>query len=464
MSSKIPNRIKQALSLRLTWYFGLFTLAGFVLFGATYASLSSYLRHQDRRTLATELAALADGYHRGGLQAIQDKIAAQDRAGAAPFFVRIVAPDRTSVFVHFPPQWDEAFDLDRLSRVDAAESWVEIPSKDPEEQETLEITGTRLSDGTSLQVGLNSEGRLDLLEQIRNALAVAMIGVIAISLAAGAFLAVRALRPLRDLLAVLRSITATGALDARAPVAGTGDELDELSRLFNTLLGRIELLIAGMRDTLDTVAHDLRTPMTRLRGTAEMALRSNAPPDQLREALATCIEESDQILAMLNTLMDISEAETGAMKLDLEPVNIREVVERIVALYGDVAAEKNIGVAVAVPPDLAIASDRNRMLQVLANLIDNAVKYTPRNGRIEIAAALDQGRIVIAVTDTGAGIPADELPRIWDRLFRGAASRSQRGLGLGLSFVKAIVQAHRGSVEAVSLGAQGSRFTISLPT
>lgn len=302
MSSKVPNRIKQALGLRLTWYFGLFTLAGFVLFGATYASLSSYLRHQDRRTLATELAELADGYRRGGLQAIRDKIAAQDRAGAAPFFVRIVAPDRTSVFVHVPPQWDEAFDLDRLSRVDAAESWVEIPSKDPEEQETLEITGTRLSDGASLQVGLNSEGRLDLLEQIRNALAVAMIGVIAISLAAGALLAVRALRPLRDLLAVLRSITATGALDARAPVAGTGDELDELSRLFNTLLGRIELLIAGMRDTLDTVAHDLRTPMTRLRGTAEMALRSNAPPDQLREALATCIEESDQILAMLNTL------------------------------------------------------------------------------------------------------------------------------------------------------------------
>lgn len=459
MSLKVRSPVWKTLSLRLSWYFSLVTLGGLALFVTTYVSLSYTLHHRDQEAIRSELEDYADTYRRGGVDAIRQKIEAGNRIGATPFFVRVVSAE--SEYSYLPRQWDEEFDLDLLASYGIdAEPWISIPSED---KESLEIASERLADGVLLQVGLNTEGRLDLLELFRNTFAFAMILVVVMGLAGGAFLARRALQPLRELLSLLRTIVSTGALNSRAPVTGTRDELDELSRLFNIMLDKIKLLIEGMRNALDNVAHDLRTPMTRLRGMAEVALRADVPPEQLREALANCIEESERILAMLNTLMDISEAETGTLKLELKPVNVSKLVEHVVELYSHVAEEKEIVIATAVPQELTLFADRNRMVQVLANLVDNAVKYTSHGGRVEISAASRARDIVITVGDTGIGIPPEEQTKIWDRLYRGDQSRSQRGLGLGLSLVKAIVQAHRGSVEVASDGGAGSRFIVSLP-
>lgn len=453
------NRARKTLSLRISGYFSLIMLSGLAIFGLTYVSLSYILQHKDREAIRSELTEYAHEYRRGGVDAIKRRVETETHTGASPFFVRVTGIQNE--FSYIPSHWDEEFNLDLLTNVDNdAESWIIIPSEDKEE---LEIASERLADGALLQVGLNSEGRLDFLELFRNTLAVVMILVVIMGFAGSTFLTRRALQPLRNLLSLLRSIVSTGALNSRAPITGTGDELDELSRLFNIMLDKIKLLITGMRNALDTVAHDLRTPMTRLRGIAEMALRANLPAEQLREALANCIEESDRILAMLNTLMDISEAETGALKLDIEPVNVSQLVEHVVELYDHVAEEKEIKITTAVPQDLTLCVDRNRILQVLANLLDNAIKYNSRGGRVEIMAAPQLQHIIITVADTGMGIPPEDLTKIWDRLYRGDKSRSQRGLGLGLSLVKAVVQAHRGSVEVASESVCGSRFTVSLP-
>jgi signal transduction histidine kinase len=193
-----------------------------------------------------------------------------------------------------------------------------------------------------------------------------------------------------------------------------------------------------------------------------MALAGPPSIDRYREALADCVEESDRVLVMLNTLMDISEAESGALLLRRDEVHLPDVVQRAVDLYRDVAEAKGVVLAMSTPHDVVVTADAMRLEQVAANLIDNAVKYTPAGGRVDVEAWQDDGRAFLQVRDTGIGIPADELPQIWDRLFRGDASRTERGLGLGLSLVRAVVKAHGGTVDATSQPGKGSVFTVTL--
>jgi signal transduction histidine kinase len=175
------------------------------------------------------------------------------------------------------------------------------------------------------------------------------------------------------------------------------------------------------------------------------------------------VEETDRVLVMLNTLMDISEAESGTMPLSREPVRVPDVVARAADLYRDVADAKGVTLTFEPTDSVVVAGDRVRLEQVAANLIDNAVKYTPAGGRVVVTVGREAARAVIRVRDTGRGIPPDELPSIWDRLFRGDFSRAERGLGLGLSLVKAVVEAHGGTVDVHSQLNQGSTFTVSLP-
>jgi signal transduction histidine kinase len=175
------------------------------------------------------------------------------------------------------------------------------------------------------------------------------------------------------------------------------------------------------------------------------------------------VEESDRLLTMLNTLMDISEAETGTLTLALEPVNISALLDDAVDLYREVAEEKALTVKTSAPQDLWVQADRHRLRQVVANLLDNAIKYTPPGGHIDCIAYHAETQAVLIVEDTGMGIAVEEIPKIWERLYRGDRSRTHRGLGLGLSLVKAVVQAHGGTVEVSSTPGAGSRFTLVLP-
>jgi signal transduction histidine kinase len=213
------------------------------------------------------------------------------------------------------------------------------------------------------------------------------------------------------------------------------------------------------------VAHDLRTPIARLRGRAEQALLGPPDADAYREALEDTVEEADRVSALLTTVMDISEAEAGAMRLARERLDVARVLQDTAALYEDVAEEKGLTLTLdPVPEGLEVNADYARLRQALANLVDNAVKYTPAGGRVTIGAREDGASVSIEVRDTGPGIPADQQPRIWERLYRGDAGRHERGLGLGLSLVKAVVEAHRGTADVVSTPGAGSTFRISLPT
>jgi signal transduction histidine kinase len=464
MSSSPPERTRPALGLRLAiWYAAIFVVSSLALIAITYGLLAASLRQYDREIIESTLVRYATAYRAGGVEGLAGAIR-RDQTGASyePLFVRAVGPFRDVMYLSPQTEW-RRFDASQLATpaLSGQQSWAMLGSG--ADGELLEVASVRLTDGTLFQVGKSTARRQALLRRFRFLLLVEFVSLVVIGLAGGAAFTASALRPLTHLSETVREIMRTGRVQSRVPARRSGDALDELGVQVNAMLDRIESLIAGMRGALDNVAHDLRTPMMRLRSIAETALQSRDDPGALREALADCLEESDRVVAMLNTLMDISEAETGTMRLQRERVNLAELVRQAVELYEEVAEDAQVTLENQAAGDLWIDVDRIRMRQVIVNLLDNAVKYTPPGGRVTIGAEQVQGAVMLFVQDTGIGIPEEEVPRIWERLYRGDKSRSERGLGLGLSLVKAIVEAHGGRVAVTSELGAGSRFDLHLP-
>jgi signal transduction histidine kinase len=465
MFSRLREGLVRTFGARIAlWYFTLFAAGALLVLLVAGLLLQASLARRDRDAVMASLVRYTDAYRRGGV-AVLDRLIAADRAAGTyePVFVRVIAGGRVRM-LSMPVEWGR-FDLDALVTPRVGSTTFQRLS---DGRTGLEIASVQLVDGTVFQVGRSTAARDAVLDRYRETGLLLTGAVVLLGLSGGLVLTARALRPLQELTATLLRILQTGSTSERVPVRGTDDPLDALGALVNRMLERIDRLVQGMRSTLDNVAHDMRTPITRLRGTAEMALQSARTADEYRDALADCVEEADRVSAMLDALMDLAEAETGAMRLQREPVAVDAVVRDAAALYEAVADDKGVALVVDVAPgDWTITGDRARLMQVFANLIDNALKYTSAPGHVSVlvraAASGTTEGVDVIVTDTGAGIAADDLPRIWERLYRGDASRSERGLGIGLSLVRAIVDAHRGDAAVQSEPGKGSRFRVWLP-
>jgi signal transduction histidine kinase len=272
-----------------------------------------------------------------------------------------------------------------------------------------------------------------------------------------------ALRPLRRTVTVMRHIVRTGDWAARVQAPRGKGEMRDLAEAFNAVLERQHCLVESLRQSLDSVAHDLRTPLTRLQASAESGLGRTERASAAHEALTDCLEEAHRVKATLDTLLDVAEAEAGAIRLSLEPIRPAELLAEVAELYEFTAEEKHARIEVREPAAGEFTGDRVRLRRALANLVDNALKYLGDGRRIVLSVEIGEREITLRVEDDGIGVPVEDLPRIWDRLFRSDRSRSAPGMGLGLSLVKAIVEAHGGRVEAASAPGRGSVFSLCLP-
>lgn len=443
------------------WYTGLFLVSTIGLIGLCYALLASSLQQRDQEIIASSMSRYLSEYRRSGLEGLDRVIASDAQASQHErLLVRVVDRGAAALFVSMPADW-RGIDITTLDRAGEETGFVVIEGIGSDA--SLEVQSVRFRDGTLFQVGKSTENRREILRRFRTIVGWIVIPALVVALIGGSFLTSRALRPVRELTETVQEIVRTGRLATRVPVRQSGDPLDELSSLFNGMLDRIESLMGAMRGSLDNVAHDLRTPMTRLRNVAEAALQGPDDRESYREALADCLEESERVVAMLSTLMDISEAETGSMQLALESVPVRAILDEAREMYADLAEEKQVKLSVDAPVDVTVTADPNRLRQVIFNLVDNAVKYTNAGGEVVLTVTTEGDAVLIRVRDTGIGIPAHEVSRIWDRLYRGDKSRSERGLGLGLSLVKAIIQAHGGTVEVQSAPGEGTTIELRLP-
>jgi heavy metal sensor kinase len=461
----------RSLSFRLvTWYAGLLTVV-FVLLGIlTLIFLRHYLEAnvldiQQRRAhqIADTIVAAAS---RTGDEAVGRQIEDLYSPEANDRFIRVTRGDGRVLYASGAPK-DGSFDPRQVPAPGGGRDG-DLLRKEILPGGSLLIAARYYVAADSsrylVEVGTSSDRTDATVRQVLLILGVGLPIAVSVAVAGGFVLVRRALRPVDRLSRKAADIT-HHSLSERLPVVRTGDELERLSLSLNLMISRLEDAINSSKQFVADASHELRTPLAVLRGELESLAQDAQLKVQTREGLGSMLEEVDRLAEIVEGLLALSRLDTGEGKAEWVRFDLAELVVTTADQMGLLAEDKNITVASESSSPVMIQGDRARLKQVVVNLLDNAIKYTPNGGRITLKISQDNGYAVLDVTDDGVGIPADALPHVFKRFFRvdGSRSRDQGGAGLGLSIVKSICDAHGAKVEVSSAPGLGSHFRIRQP-
>lgn len=459
------RRLRRTLAFRLTLrYAAIFTASSLLAFLFFYLQIASILRERTDEELRDDIEEFSVLLGEKGIEEVKRTMILEAKNdGEKDVFYRLLS--RSGEILGS----SELFFWGELSVNQAA---LQELARNPKPVfETLRIEGRRhqarsiyapLGPDTILQIGLSLEDNDEFLAEFRKIFGATIALVMVLAGILGWFMARHALANVEEITRTARAISASD-LEQRVPITGQAEEIDRLATTFNGMLDRIQALVTETKEMTENIAHDLRSPITRIRGLAEMALTQSKALADYEAAAASTVEDCDRLLDMINTMLFISQTEATAGKLSTEEVDVGHMVRQACELFQPVAEDKGVDLVVEVAAEVKVHGVLQGLQRMLANLIDNALNYTPSPGTVTVSVKGDEKSGIIAVADTGVGIAREELPHIFRRFYRGDRSRSKPGTGLGLTLVEAVVHAHRGQIEVNSTPNIGTTFSITLP-
>lgn len=465
MSLKKRISLHRTLAFRLTiWYAGIFSLSSCVAFLLFYLLITTFMREQTDQELLGQVNRFAILLSAEGVESVQGAVLVEAQAaGVKKVFFRflsrngrVFSSSNMAYWKHIPVAEKAIRELLGTGRPVLETNTI------PDHPDKIRVLYALISSDIILQVGQTMESQARFLAAFKGIFISTMTLLILVAAGLGWFMARRAVSGVEAVTRTARKISA-GTLEERVPVKGRGDEIDQLALTFNQMLDRIQTLLTEIKEMTDHLAHDLRSPLTRIRGHAEVTLTTARSLKEYETMAAGTIEECDRLLDMINTMLLVSKTETGVHTLSAEKIDLTALVREACELFSPTAEDKGVHLQGDLPGESRVWGDTRMIQRMVANLLDNAIKYTPAGGAVTIALREKEGRQVITVEDTGIGIFPEELPRIFERFYRGDRSRSQEGSGLGLSLARAIARAHGGDLTAASVPHQGSTFTVTLP-
>ncbi len=470
MSSKPRNRIQHTLAFRLTfWYACIFIISSLVTFTVFYFFITTVLRNQTDQEMKKQAGVFSSMLAVNDLETVERVAMLEAQAsGEKKFFFRLLYPTGVAFSSSNMSYWENIginrSAINRLVRENQpVYETVTIAGRQPGVRVMYDLLGA----GIIIQLGQAMENQSRFVELFKKLFLATISGLVVLAALIGWLLARHAVAGVRAVTHTARNI-ADGTLDQRVPVKGRGDEIDQLATTFNQMLDRIQTLVTNIREMSDNIAHDLRSPITRIRGMAEIALTTNKSMKELEDMAGGTIEECDRLLDMINTMLFISKTEAGVGPLEVIDLDLAAVVRDACELFQPVAEDKEIRVSCTVPKTCWVRGDIRMLQRLVSNLIDNAVKYSPSAGCVDVVLERDEQRaVILTVHDTGVGIASNELPHIFKRFYRSDTSRSSgqpdAGVGLGLSLARTVARAHGGRIEVQSTPSQGSSFTVIFP-
>lgn len=474
MSSKKPIKFYKRLDFKLT----IFNTSAFLLMTICictflYFRLEHNLLKEIDRLLADETRELRGYFYEYDF--FQDVKSIEKRFDKAlltrkqyPFYYRILnAEGKVIVASKGTPSIKTPFDETILKKA-RRKKVTTYTTLLPDQQYPYRLQSTPVSIGPRLiyivQIATHLKSMQKTLENFRINILLAILITLFLGSLGGWFLSRRGLSPIRVIIDATNRITATN-LKQRLPVPHSGDEIDHLVNTINHMIARLEASFKKITQFSADVSHELRSPLCSLKGETEVTLSQERSIEEYRNVLAKNLETFDSLNNTIEDLLLLSKADSGDVPLDLTTIRLDNLLSNLYDLFKVLADQKNIAFTTSLMERLEIKGDKTKLQQLFSNLIDNAIKYTPAGGKINLSLKNQPNQIEVIVKDSGIGIPENALPHICDRFYRVDKSRSKAtgGTGLGLSICKWIVQAHQGEIKAASTPGKGSVFTIILP-